>query len=207
MLRTTENSIRITVIDAFAAFRRGLAMALTDAGFDVDEVETLAAWAPSIDSPIAVVAVRSEHDLRRLAAMSKSTPDLVAIVIQENNDTRSARAALCAGATASVRADCSLEELAEVIRLAASGRTALPSSVARDLARGRGLTPANCRVSPREAEWIRTLARGTTVSELARRAGYSEREMYRCLHEIYDRMGVASRAEALVQATRWGLVG
>ncbi|MDQ3641282.1 MAG: hypothetical protein M3450_07420 [Actinomycetota bacterium] len=57
-----------------------------------------------------------------------------------------------------------------------------------------------------EVGWLQTLARGATVARLAGEVGYSEREMFRILSNLYQRMGVVSRTEALVQAAQWGLL-
>jgi DNA-binding NarL/FixJ family response regulator len=48
--------------------------------------------------------------------------------------------------------------------------------------------------------------RGGTVQDLAGQAGYSERALYRLLHALYSRMGVSNRTEAILQASRRGLL-
>ena len=55
-------------------------------------------------------------------------------------------------------------------------------------------------------DWLRALAAGATVHQLAERIGYSEREMYRLLRAVYDRLGVPNRTQALVWATRQGIL-
>jgi DNA-binding CsgD family transcriptional regulator len=55
-------------------------------------------------------------------------------------------------------------------------------------------------------DWLRLLAQGVNVQELARKVGYSERALYRLLHGLYGRMRVSNRTEAILQATRWGLL-
>lgn len=41
---------------------------------------------------------------------------------------------------------------------------------------------------------------------MAERTGYSERALYRLLHGLYGRMRVSNRTEAIVLATRYGLL-
>ena len=56
-------------------------------------------------------------------------------------------------------------------------------------------------LNPHELEeltWLRILAQGGTVHDLARQVGYSERALYRLLHALYGRMGVSSRTEAIL---------
>ena len=43
--------------------------------------------------------------------------------------------------------------------------------------------------SPREIEWLQQLAKGIPVAQLADRAGYSERAMYRLLRGLYTKTG------------------
>ncbi|MEA2589098.1 MAG: hypothetical protein QOH66_2025, partial [Actinomycetota bacterium] len=41
---------------------------------------------------------------------------------------------------------------------------------------------------------------------LAEKVGYSERALYRLLHALYGRLGVSNRTEAILQASRRGLL-
>jgi DNA-binding CsgD family transcriptional regulator len=59
-------------------------------------------------------------------------------------------------------------------------------------------------ISDREIEWLRTLAAGSTVARLAEGVGYSERAMFRLLRDLYQRLGVKSRTEALMLAQQQG---
>jgi DNA-binding NarL/FixJ family response regulator len=61
-------------------------------------------------------------------------------------------------------------------------------------------------VTPEEIDWLRLLADGATIHELADKVGYSERALYRILHGLYGRMRVSNRTEAILQAKRWGLL-
>ncbi|MEU4742385.1 LuxR C-terminal-related transcriptional regulator, partial [Actinosynnema sp. NPDC023658] len=55
-----------------------------------------------------------------------------------------------------------------------------------------------------ELTWLRRLATGGTVAQVAAHAGYSERAMYRMLNGLYRRMGVGSRLEAIIRARESG---
>ena len=78
----------------------------------------------------------------------------------------------------------------EVVRVLASPEE--PASTASE-------TP-----SPREISWLQTLASGLTVAQLADRAGYSERAMYRLLHGLYAKLNAKTRTEALLRARERG---
>jgi DNA-binding CsgD family transcriptional regulator len=51
---------------------------------------------------------------------------------------------------------------------------------------------------------LRQLAAGATVAQLADRAGYSERAMFRLLHALYRQLGARSRIEAILHAQTSG---
>jgi DNA-binding NarL/FixJ family response regulator len=100
--------------------------------------------------------------------------------------------------------DDELSRIVGVVRAAADGHTLMPRDIARTLCRPRNGPPP--QLSPREREWLLRLADSWTVGGLARRAGYSEREMYRLLADVYARLGASNRTEALLFADRWGLL-
>lgn len=76
--------------------------------------------------------------------------------------------------------------------LAALASASLPSGGSPD-------RPAEERLS-----WLRQLAAGTTVAELAGRVGYSERAMFRMLRSLYRDMGVETRMQAVLRAQELG---
>lgn len=58
----------------------------------------------------------------------------------------------------------------------------------------------------REIDWLQQLARGITVADLAERAGYSERMMFRLLRTLYAELHASHRTEALIRARDRGWV-
>jgi DNA-binding NarL/FixJ family response regulator len=92
---------------------------------------------------------------------------------------------------------------------AVNGHTLLPIGVLRALASSAAAGPIATDAqmpAPRETEWLRQLAEGRSVARLANAAGYSERMMFRLLRELYDRLGVRSRTEALMRARERGWI-
>lgn len=64
--------------------------------------------------------------------------------------------------------------------------------------------PSRNPLSAEQVAWLRQLASGATVAQLAERAGYSERAMYRLLQALYRELGVRSRNQAIMQAQQKG---
>ena len=62
------------------------------------------------------------------------------------------------------------------------------------------------RLNPIERRWLRSIAEGATVVEVAAAEGYSERHMRRMLGNVYRRLGATSRVPALIVAANNGLL-
>jgi DNA-binding NarL/FixJ family response regulator len=198
--------IPLAVIDENALFRRGLRVGLQEAGFPAEESNDLLTWARLGGERSAIVTTSGANKLTSVTQARAINPDIVVVVIAERCTARCFAEALKAGAAACISRSSSFEELIDVMRMALRGVTAIPTHLARSIVTAARVAPNDCPVSPREASWISVLAHGGTVTKLAHDSGYSEREMYRILHQIYDRMGARNRAEALVRAAGWGLI-
>ena len=187
----------VSVMDHCPVYGHGLVRALEEAGYSVDAA---AESGQAVDLTVAVV--RSDEDRDRLAASIEDDP-LVVAVLEDVSPQRYAEA-LAAGASAVVAEDAPVTAVVEALQAAMEGRTVLPIPVAQQLARraARECPP----LSGEEIEWLRKLAYGVPVSQLAEESFHSERDMYRVLGRLYARIGVAGRAEAIVAATRWGFV-
>jgi DNA-binding NarL/FixJ family response regulator len=186
----------VTVIDHCPIYGHGLVRALEEAGYSAET-----AAEPGEDAGLTVAVVRSDEDRDRLASIEDEP--LVVAVVEDDSPQRYAEA-LAAGASAVVAEDAPVAAVVEALQAAMEGRTVLPIPVAQQLARraARDCPP----LSAEEIGWLRKLAHGIPVSQLAEESFHSERDMYRVLRRLYARIGVAGRAEAIVAATRWGFV-
>ncbi|MFR9753664.1 hypothetical protein ACL02S_21880 [Nocardia sp. 004] len=120
-------------------------------------------------------------------------------------EERTLVAALAAGYHGAVDLGTSPEAVITAVRAALYGQCTLPYDVARRLALGSP-TPDDT-LDAREAMWLNRLVAGSSVLELAESEALSERAMYRRLAEVYQRLGVASRSEAIAIASRAGMLG
>jgi DNA-binding NarL/FixJ family response regulator len=116
------------------------------------------------------------------------------------------RSAVDAGAIGVVPKDALVDEIARAVGAALEGFLILPPDVMRELMHYSGALHPGIELNDHEIQWIRHIARGRTVTDLARRTGYSEREMYRCLQRLYRHLGTNSRTCAVVRATQLGLI-
>jgi DNA-binding NarL/FixJ family response regulator len=122
-------------------------------------------------------------------------------------DLASLATAVRAGASGAIDDADPADALREVISSALRGRISAPIRLARAMAQ-RILPPpeVSATVDEREAEWLQLLARAETAASLADRIGYSERETYRMPGDLNQRLGVTNRTEAIIWATRHGVL-
>jgi len=188
--------LTIRVIEGAAAYRRGLEEAFVAAGHRVADEDDAA--------ELVLVAMRVAADCGRLEAWAAKAP-VVALV--EPGDAEMVAHAFHHGAVAAVEWQAETGRILEVAEAAARGDALLPSGTARGLPDNGGDPHAERpHVDEEETEWLEELAQGATVVGLADAYGYSERVMFRRLHDLYGRLGAANRSEALINAVRLGLL-
>ena len=110
--------------------------------------------------------------------------------------------ALKAGAKAYVLKDISADLLIGCIRDVLAGKTYLAPSAAAKLAEG----VTHVQLTPREMAALRLMADGKANKEIATELSISERTVKTHLGHLFEKLGVASRTEAIKVATRRGLV-
>ena len=99
------------------------------------------------------------------------------------------------------------EAIVAVAAAACHGAALLPLAVAARLSSAPDIHRPGPVLTDEESRWLEALARGMTVARLADGAGFSERAMFRRLADLYTRLGVTGRSEAIVAAERLGLLG
>jgi two-component system NarL family response regulator len=140
-----------------------------------------------------VEAVRQIRDRDPLAR--------VIVLTTYDTDEEIARA-LKAGAKAYVLKDISADELVRCIRDVLGGKTYLAPAAAAKLAEG----VTRVQLTPREMATLRLMADGKSNKEIAGDLAISERTVKTHLGHLFEKLGVASRTEAIKVATRRGLV-
>lgn len=183
----------------------GLAAVLEARRYDVVAPRDLASWLMEADDPVVVLAIDTSGldvvlDLRRVR------PRAPLVVLLPRPDDPALLEALRHGATAVESWGVDATVLARIIEAAAVDLVVLPNSLARTLASRAVSPPEGIDPGSREARWLRQLAGGATVTQLAATNDYSEREMYRLLKRLYERLGVNGRVPALMLAARCGLL-
>ncbi len=198
---------RVGVVATTPTIMRGVLSVLEEAGFQPVEVDGLGNWTPIKDGTAIVITVRDDSSREAMGTFCDDHPSVPVIAIAPANDVGTFGELVRAGASGVVGEDDPTDHLVQVLTSALEGWTAVPVAVARALA-ARVPPPADptAWVGDGEISWLRALTDGATVSAIAADSGYSEREMFRVLQRLYQRIGVGNRTEAIVWATRNGLL-
>ena len=181
-------------------------MALTDAGVHTEEAHDVGEWLNGSGDRVAVMWAGEAPALDPLRQVCGTHPDATVVALLPKETPATWRQALEVGATAAVAHDAELGEIVAVVLGAVEGRTVMPRDVAKSLVREAGPTQSAPAVTDCELRWLKALAAGATISELAETVAYSERALYRHLSDVYGRLGASNKSQALLAAFRCGLI-
>lgn len=198
---------RVVVVGRSHMWLRGLQELLEDSDFDVKTQERLNDSVAQTGALCVVVHLpdaQAHSDLRVFREGEKNVPVLGVV---DSVDLLSTTRALRAGATSVIADSDAAEVAAHAVRAAAVSRSSLPSSVVVSMAHHvPDSDDIRSWIAPSQISWLRAMASGSTVAEVAEDAGYSERAMFRQLRILYLRLGVNNRTEALLWAKQHGLL-
>jgi DNA-binding NarL/FixJ family response regulator len=203
---------RIVLVDDHDLIRHGLRRAFERAeGFEVVGEAASVAQARSVlqtSAPdVVIVDVRlpdgSGLDVTRQARADH--PDMGIVVLTMYAGDEQLFGALEAGASAFVAKDAPAQDVVAAARHAAVSPRAF---TAADLAGAmkRRMTPSGPRLSPREREVLTLLADGLGVAAIAKKLYISESTTKTHVSKLYEKLGAANRAQALMTAMRMGLI-
>jgi DNA-binding NarL/FixJ family response regulator len=199
----TGVNISVTVVEPAVAYRRGLESCLAAAGLKTDAPVSPLVWALEKQNRVAIVTLRDRESCDLIEAIAASGGIVVALLPEPTRDAY--WHAIRHGAASAVDWNADPEMMIAAVIQATRGQTLLPREVIGSLSSHSGNAHSPI-IEPEEVEWLGALAHGATVVALAAEIGYSERAMFRKLHDLYVRLGVKSRSEALVEAERLGIL-
>jgi DNA-binding NarL/FixJ family response regulator len=110
--------------------------------------------------------------------------------------------AIKAGAKGYLLKDARREELLDCIRKVNAGETCIPPALMQKLVTGLSSEP----LTDREAEVLQLLAHGKTNKEIGAKLFISEFTVKGHLHNVFTKLNVLSRTEAITAATHRGMV-
>lgn len=208
---------RALLVDDLAPCRAWLwrALQLAFPGIEVEQADSLASAAPLLDPPppLALIdlGLPDGSGLRLIEALQATRADTVCVVATVFDDDAHLFPALRAGARGYVLKDQSPEALAEMLRGIVAGQPPLSPSIARRLLShfqppAGPATAVDARLTERETEVLRLVAKGYTSNEVADMLALSRHTVAGYLKDIYRKLSVGNRAEATLEAARRGLI-
>lgn len=206
-------STRVLLIDDHELIRQGLARAFErdesmtvvgQAGSVAEGVKAYEALAP--DVIVTDLQLPDGHGLDVVRAVRAVDDATGVVVLTMHAGDDQIFAAMEAGASAFVGKDSKATEVVSAAKHAAvAPKTFLCAGLSAAMMR-RVTTPAPPRLSTREEEVLALLADGLGTSEIAGRLYLSESTAKTHITHIYQKLGAANRAQALVTAMRLGLL-
>jgi DNA-binding NarL/FixJ family response regulator len=132
-------------------------------------------------------------------------PDVRVLMVTGYDEDEYVRGALEAGATGYIRKTAPGRELVDAIRAVAGGATVLQAGLAARLLGARRVN-IHSALTDRELEVLALLVSGLHNKEVAARLFISPRTVERHCNNLYAKLGVGSRSEAIVRALTLKLV-
>ena len=204
--------IRVVIADDHGIVRDGLAGVIA-AQPDLEVVATAQNGAEAVErcrslSPEVVLMDLEMPVLDGIEAtrlIRDDRPATAVLVLTSFADVRRITAALAAGAAGYLLKDTSAEDVVRGIRAAAAGGAPLDPHTARLLLEAKDAPDPLEGISPREREVFALLLDGLPNKLIARRLGISEKTVKTHLTNIFRRIDVSDRVQAVLWAERQGL--
>jgi len=200
--------IRVVVVDDHALHRDGTRQIL-EAYPDLQVVgdaasgEVALALVNQLRPDVVLLDIRlpGMNGIEVARRLTRDHPEVRVLMVSAYDEDEYVRGALEAGAAGYLRKTAPGKELVQAVRAVAGGASVLQSGLAaRLLISSRQPEQGTDQLTERELAVLRLVAAGLHNREVASRLGISSRTVDRHCDNIYAKLGVGSRTEAVVRA-------
>ncbi|MGE5292611.1 MAG: response regulator [Micromonosporaceae bacterium] len=207
--------IRVLVVDDHALHRDGIRQILgqhpgIELVGEAESAELALVLINQLHPSVVLMDIRlpGMNGIDATRRIHRDHPGTRVLVVTAYDDYEYVRGALEAGASGHLSKAAPGRQLVEAVRAVAAGATVIePAAAAHLLAGGDSRAPCRgAQLTGRELAVLDLLAQGLHNKQVATRLGISRRTVERHCDNIYDKLGVASRTEAVVQAISSKLV-
>lgn len=206
--------MKVAITDDHRVVREGLRYMLSDApGIDVvgeaESGEELLAIIGSEPVDVVLLDVRMPgmSGLDVLERLTETAPQVRVLMLSMHDQPAYVRRAIELGAAGYVLKSAGRDELVTALQVAAEGGTYLPPELMEPLvASMAGRTRPSGKLSPREHQVLQLVADGYENKQIATELGLSEATVKTYLRNVFERLEVSSRAEAVAVGLRLGLI-
>lgn len=213
-----EQAIRILLADDHALVREGTRR-LLETESDVEVVAEAASGEEAIeaarrlhpDIAIMDIAMPGIGGIEATRAIKIHCPGTAVLILSAYDDEPYLMALIDAGAAGFLLKSVHGQELIKAVRAVARGESVLQPWLAEKAMRRLSARSDNAdrsteKLSEREFDVLRLAARGLPNKEIAMRLGLSVRTVHSHLANIFLKMQVGSRTEAVLLALRQGMI-
>lgn len=213
--------IRVLLVDDHPLFRAGVSQRLCEqdptvevvgeAGSSQQAQEMVARLAP--DVVLMDIAMRGENGIEATRAIKRSAPGTAVIILSLHDEEQYIQAAVEAGAAGYLLKTVQGAELMAAVRRAQKGDwVSSPEVVGKVFRRllphlrgGKEPARGQC-LTDRESEVLSLVARGVANKVIARSMGLSVRTVEAHMRNIFTKLEVGSRTEAVILAVKEGFL-
>ncbi len=206
--------IKILIVDDHSVVRQGLRMFLGvdpelqivgEARDGQEAVEQTRRLNPDVVLMDLLMPVMD--GLHAIAAIRAEMPDVEVVALTSVLEDNLIIEAIRAGAIGYLLKDTEAHELVRAIKAAAAGQVQLSPEVAVRLLREvRAPEPTTEQLTERETDVLRQLALGMSNKEIAQALFIGEQTVKSHMRHVLSKLGVPSRTQAALYATRNGLI-
>ena len=206
--------IRVLVVDDHALHRDGIRQILGQqpdiqiAG-EAESAELALVLVNQLHPSVVLMDIRlpGMNGIDATRRIRRDHPGTRVLVVSAYDDEEYIRGALEAGASGHLSKAAPGRQLIEAVRAVAAGGTVIEPAMLNHLLAGTSSAPLPAaQLTERELAVLELLAHGLHNKQVATRLGISRRTVERHCDNIYDKLGVGSRTEAVVQAISAKLV-
>ncbi len=205
-------AIRVLLADDHPVVRRGLAVLLgtlpgvevvAQAGTGEQALREVALLKP--DVVVMDLRMPGLDGVEATRRVVRDHPGTAILVLTMFDEDRLVADALRAGARGYLLKSADQDEIERALRVVAAGGMIFDGGVGRRVLGGLMSPPALPQLSPREREVLDLIAAGRSNAAIAARLGLSPKTIGNHISSIFTKLGVSSRAEAIVMARDAGL--
>ena len=210
--------VRVLVADDHPVFREGLCRLLSDqedleiVGKTVDGEETVRLAKELVPDVIILdVAMPNLNGIEAAKQIKQACPSIAILIVSAYSYESYVLASLRAGAAGYLLKNAPLRDLVGAIRAVHAGEAVFDLKAASQLltrlAAEKGQeTTGTIDLQPREMEVLKLAAKGMSNRQIAHDLVVSERTVQTHLANIFRKMGVSSRTEAVIHALKEGWI-